>query len=407
MDFLPILATLRRHRTAASLIVLQVAVTCAIVSNAIFLIDARVSHMTSPSGIAEDELVHVKIAGVSQHNDAKATTAEDLRSLAQIPGVRAAANTDMLPFGGNSWNTDISLIPNDPDPPINAAMYLGSADLLETLGVTLVAGRDFSPDEYADFKDVVANKAPLPSVIITRAVANRLFADGDAIGKPVYVWGDAPQLVIGIVDRLARPEANGPPDSEGMSMILPVTVSYADGANEYVLRVDPARRAEVLAAAVAAIQRVDPDRIILDQGTFATVRREHFKGDRSMAWLLLGVCIALLVITALGIVGLASFWVQQRRRQIGIRRALGASRGRILLYFQTENFVLATFGIVLGMILAFGLNQLLVDKYHVGRLPAVFLPIGATLLWALGQIAVLGPALRAAAVPPAVATRSV
>jgi putative ABC transport system permease protein len=137
------------------------------------------------------------------------------------------------------------------------------------------------------------------------------------------------------------------------------------------------------------------------------MRAEFFEQDRAMAWLLFGVCLALLIVTALGIVGLASFWVQQRTRQIGIRRALGATRGQILNYFQLENFILATVGIVLGMVLAYGINLLLMDKYQVARLPASFLPIGAVLLWGLGQLAVLGPALRAAAVPPAVATRSV
>ena len=119
------------------------------------------------------------------------------------------------------------------------------------------------------------------------------------------------------------------------------------------------------------------------------------------------VIAALLLVTALGIVGLASFWVQQRTKQIGIRRALGATRGQILRYFQTENFLLATVGIVLGMLLAYAINQLLMGKYELPRLPLHYLPIGAVALWLLGQLAVFGPARRAAAVPPAVATRSV
>ena len=65
-----------------------------------------------------------------------------------------------------------------------------------------------------------------------------------------------------------------------------------------------------------------------------------------------------------------------------------------------------TFGIALGMVLAYGVNLWLMDKYELPRLPAYFLPFGAAALWILGQIAVLGPALRAAAVPPAVATRN-
>ena len=113
------------------------------------------------------------------------------------------------------------------------------------------------------------------------------------------------------------------------------------------------------------------------------------------------------MVTALGIVGLASFWVQQRTRQIGVRRALGATRGQILGYFMTENLLLTTFGIVLGMLGAYGLNQLLMSHYELPRLPLIYLPVGALLLWLLGQIAVLGPALRASHVSPALATRSV
>jgi putative ABC transport system permease protein len=126
-----------------------------------------------------------------------------------------------------------------------------------------------------------------------------------------------------------------------------------------------------------------------------------------MAGMMVGVIAALLLVTALGIIGLASFWVQQRRRQIGVRRALGATRSDILHYFQTENFLIVTGGIALGMALAFGLNLALMRIYELPRLPLLYLPVGALALWLLGQLAVLGPALRAAAVPPVVATRSV
>lgn len=126
-----------------------------------------------------------------------------------------------------------------------------------------------------------------------------------------------------------------------------------------------------------------------------------------MAGILVGVIVALLTVTALGIVGLASFWVAQRRKQIGVRRALGATRRDILHYFQTENFLLATFGIVLGMLMAYGINLFLMTHYELPRLPLLYLPIGAIALWMIGQLAVLSPALRAAKVPPVVATRSV
>jgi len=126
-----------------------------------------------------------------------------------------------------------------------------------------------------------------------------------------------------------------------------------------------------------------------------------------MVWMLMLVCVVMLAVTAFGIVGLTSFWVGQRRRQIGIRRAVGATRGHIMQYFQTENFLLSGAGVVLGMALAFGINLYLMRHYEITRMPWYYLPVSAVALWVLGQLAVLGPALRAAAVPPVVATRSV
>src|SRR3546814_8196620 len=89
-------------------------------------------------------------------------------------------------------------------------------------------------------------------------------------------------------------------------------------------------RAEVLKAAVAALERNGPNRIILTDNTktMEELRSEYYRQDRAMVWLLVAVIVALLVVTALGIVGLASFWVQQRTKQIGVRRALGAKIGR-------------------------------------------------------------------------------
>jgi len=135
------------------------------------------------------------------------------------------------------------------------------------------------------------------------------------------------------------------------------------------------------------------------------MRRDFYSRDRAVIWLLVSVCVALLAVTAFGIVGLASFWVQQRTRQIGIRRALGATRRQVVAYFQTENLLLSAAGIVLGMLLAYAGNQVLMHYFETDRLPLLYLPLGAIALFALGQAAVIGPALRAASVPPIVATR--
>jgi putative ABC transport system permease protein len=405
MDIRPILTTLRRHKTAAALIVLEIALTCAIVCNALFLIGQRIEKINQPSGIAEQELVEVRLGGIGTQVNAAARTREDLAALREVPGVKSVVPLNQLPFRRNSWNTSLSLVPDQERPTLNAAQYLSSEGTLATLGSQLIAGRDFQSDEFRDLEEVEKDTTVEQngsSVILSEAAARKLYPEGDAVGKTVYS-GRMPLRVIGVVKELARPMMVE--SDTRYSMLLPVRVTYDVGF--YLIRVtDPARRDEVIKAAVAALEKVDSSRLVRAKLTYEEQRAKFFQNDRAMVGLLITVCVALLVVTALGIVGLASFWVQQRTKQIGIRRALGATRGQILRYFQTENFLLATVGIVLGMLLAYSINLWLMSNYELPRMPISYLPIGAVLLWLLGQIAVFGPAHRAAAVAPAVATRS-
>ena len=411
MDIRPILSTLMRHKTAASLIVIEIALTCAIICNALFMISDRIREVREVSGLVEDELVRVQILSIGSDADQSARTRTDLANLRAIPGVKDATVLNQVPFVNSSWNSGVRLAQEQQQSTLSATTYMAEDQFIETLGLKLVAGRDFNPDEYqeaSDLLDGLTEDGSVPGAIITRSLADKLYPGEDAVGKSFYSWGDKPIRVIGVVEHLVRPSQMGGPSAREYSMVFPLRPHYNLGGN-YVIRTSPERRAEVLAAAKKTLVANGADRIILEDNskTVEELRHEFFQAPRAMAWLLGIVCVALLLITALGIIGLASFWVQQRTKQIGVRRALGATRGQILRYFQTENFLLATIGIAVGMLLAFAINQLLMGKYEMARLPLFYLPAGAVLLWALGQLAVYAPARRAASVPPAVATRSV
>lgn len=405
MDIRPILSTLRRHKTAAALIVLEIALSCAIICNALFLIAGRLDRMNRETGIANDEIVRINVAGIGQDDNPGAQARVDVEALRAIPGVKSATSLNHVPFDFSSWNSSINLKPDQERPSASTAVYLGDEQLVETLGIKIIEGRDFNPDEYLDWDQLQQfNTSQPPSVILSKPLADRLFPGESAIGKMLYdFWGPNPIRVVGVMEPLIRPNDNGGPAESHFSSLLPVRPVFG----RFAIRTSPERRAEVQKAAVAALEKTSNSRIILDQAPFTDLIERWYRQDKAMAWLLVSVCVALLVVTALGIVGLASFWVQQRTKQIGVRRALGATRRQILQYFQTENFLLATLGIVLGMLGAFGLNQLMMRLYELERLPAWYLPVGAVVLWLLGQVAVFGPARKAAMVPPAVATRSV
>jgi putative ABC transport system permease protein len=404
----PIVAALKHHKTTVILVVLEIALTCAIVTNAVFLIGDRLGAMQVTTGVADNELVWARSSGLDDDlTPAERTSraAADLAALRAMPGVSSVATVNSLPLGNNYWSTCLNTRPggNKPTEACNLVEYTGTPDYVRTLGMRLSAGRDFLPSEYANYSGF--NDAPPQAMIVTKALADRLWPGQAPVGRRVFFGdkGEHAVQVVGVVAHLLNPSINKYQGVES-GFLLPVR-SVSGGM--LVLRTTPGARDAVQRDLPKVLDNVDDQRIITDNHSYAQTVHDYFHNDRALIWLLLVVVGCLLALTALGVVGLSSFWVQQRTHQIGIRRAIGATRRDILRYFQTENFLIVTAGIVLGLLLAVALNLLLMRHYELPRLPLYYLPISALALWLLGQLAVLGPALRAAAVPPVVATRSV
>ncbi len=399
-----IFAALQRHRLAALMIALEIALACAVLCNACFLIANRLQAMYIDSGIDESALAVVRLDGydASQATDLNARM---LAGLAAVPGVQSASVINAVPFGPPARTAGINLDPEGRHFGGVVDFYVGGPGSLDALGVRVVAGRAPQPGDYQPLAGFLPSDA---SVLVTRAVSEHLWPEADPLGREFWM-GDWHYRVIGVLDHLATPA----PGSRGAaspewSVFVPGQPGPGLTGN-YLLRREPGDMAGIIDDARAAAARIAPDAVLVgeESRTIGELRERYFQRDRDMAVLLVSVVVALLLVTALGIVGLASFWVAQRRKQIGIRRALGATRGDILRYFQIENFLIVSFGVALGMLLAYAINLGLMQHYELPRLPAVYLPIGAITLWLLGQLAVLGPARRAASVPPAGATRSV
>lgn len=403
LDLRPILSTLRRHRIAAGLIVLEVALTCTIVTNALHLIQTRVDFLNTDSGLAEPELVVLEVRGskaVPPERVAGIVSA-DMARLRALPGVKTASTANQLVYYNNSNNSNVSQEPDNQGLRVNVSQYLADEQMLPTLGIKLLEGRNFTANEILDSDKVFSEPDPhIGQVIINKKLADKFFPGSSALGRTIYVFGSSPSTVIGIVETLTHPYLHRAQSEGGYAMLLPVR-----GGGVYVLRTDPAQREAQIKAATATIEAVDATRVVTRARTLTEMRDAFYAQDRAMAWLMAGVCVALLLVTAMGIVGLASFWVQQRTRMIGTRRALGATQGQILRYFQLENLLLTTTGIAIGLAGAMGLSHLLMQSYALPRLPWGYLPAGAISLWLLGQIAVWVPARRAARLAPVAALR--
>jgi putative ABC transport system permease protein len=401
MEIRPILASLRRHRIPAFLIVLEIALACAVLCNAVFMISQRVAEIYRSNAIDEEGISVITLNGADPDHSAS-DIPRNLAALRSIAGVTAAATATSMPLDTNAALNSFTAEPNGKTQ-VNSSEYFIGNGAEKALGLHLLQGRYFNEAEYGD-GDLHGFQSTAHVVLVTGSDAQRLWPGQSPLGKLLYD-GDIEWTVVGVIDDVLAQE---PTFSGGGGSYSSVFFPLRPRAelNDYILRSKPQDRDRIVREAIQLLGDLEPGAVIQGQ-TYTAMRDAYFADDRSMVWMLLLVCVVMLAVTAFGIVGLTSFWVGQRRGQIGIRRAVGASRGHIMRYFQTENFLLSTAGVVIGMGLAFGINMYLMHYYELSRMPWYYLPIGAFMLWLVGQLAVLAPALRAAAVPPVVATRSV
>jgi putative ABC transport system permease protein len=403
MGIRPILSAMRRNKFGALLIATQMAVTLAFLANALTLVEQRVAWSDRPSGLDEANIFVMHTETVDDAGGLAARQASDVDALRALNGVVDAYATNMYPLEGGGWIETVNLTADQKTPSAFAAHYMGDDHALHTMGLKLIAGRNFTPDEIVNRTD---NDLPMPSgFIVSKALAAKLFPQGNALGQPIFVENDKPIAIIGIVDRLQGPMtvATGFDSTYSENSVF-TPYRLVGERNVYMVRVQPGRLNAVMKAAEEKLMQLQGNRI-LQSRSMPEVRADAYRGDHGLIVLLTCICVALLIVTAFGIIGLTSYWVAQRRQQIGIRRALGATRQAIVRYFQTENFMIAATGALVGIAFAIALNLWMVRSFEMVRMDNSRAIVGAVIILLLGQFAVLWPALRAASIPPALATR--
>ncbi|MGK5071121.1 Macrolide export ATP-binding/permease protein MacB [compost metagenome] len=410
MEIRPILSALMRSKTGAILVAVQVALSLAILANALHIVNVRQEVAARPSGVAaEGDVFHLLARNLRPlgHNEELALQKRLAAAARAVPGVVSVAQVSQVPLSRNGSNSGFAASRKQENSTAVAAVYITPDSLIKTWGLQLREGRDFTPAEIAEIDQNVTEVFP-PQVIVTRAMAEKINpGGGSALGMPLFLGTgeNAQQLqVVGVIERLQSQGAEVGEQGE-YSVIFPVRLT-GDGDTLLTIRAEPGQRDRVMKEAEQAIRAATPDKLIVRIRSLEEDRSTRYRADRALSWMLITVSALLLLVTASGIVGIASLWVTQRRKQIGVRRALGARRIDILRYFLTENFMITSVGVAVGVVLALALNQLLVSQLEMARLPLPYLLGGALLFWLLGLGAVYGPAWRAASISPATATRS-
>jgi putative ABC transport system permease protein len=413
MNIGPILRAMKHSRTRVVLLVLEIAMTLAIVTNCVNVILAERARMQRPSGFDDDNTLWVRtrlFAPEFREGNLDPRIDEDVRILSSIPGVKAAAASSFQLWEGGGSSTAVKEA-GTKNPVQSSQIYWGTKDQMKALGIRITEGRDFADGDHGKGTE----QDPIKVTVISRSVAEAAFPNSSAVGKTLVEANDLGEpygegyTVIGVFETFFNPFSQNPEQWTGVAeraIFLPARVGGYRYGLRYLIRTEPGTMKSVIAEVEKRLLASHPGRVVEFMPT-PEKKAQWFAQSRLTVGVMTGVIFALVFVTALGILGITALSVSERTKQIGTRRALGATRFDILRHFLIENWLITTVGIMIGVVGAYALNFALVSKVTDAKMPWQLVASGMVLLWASGLAATLPPALRATNVPPSIATRSV
>src|SRR5690606_27863249 len=185
-----------RSKVGPMLVIVQLAVTIAITSNALFFIQHRIDNIFRPSGFAHEQVGKIWVKSEGGFN-LQQVVARDIARLVAIPGVQSAAPVIGVPFSNAGYSTGIYTGHADEEGTRRAqtAAMETNHHAIDALGLTLLEGRSFQADEITYVRRADSTKA-----IITESIAREMFDSESAVGRTIYVGGQIPLLVVGVVE---------------------------------------------------------------------------------------------------------------------------------------------------------------------------------------------------------------
>lgn len=410
MELGPIFRSLVHNKARFWLIALEVALTLAIVANCVnWMLDLRAEYRRD-TGMEEENvlIVHTEpwAAEFKDEDFVDAQREQDIDRLKGIPGVLGVAAMHQIPLSGGGSNTGRKPIGSEMDT-LPAPYFVVTEDIVDALGVELIEGRTFTQadfDERRVNEELEVDASQHYNIVVSKPFADAMYPDGDALGKQIESKGsERVNTIVGIVKEMH----NSWPSWEKRDQVMLIPGRPGDDRRmRYAVRVEP----EAVTTAYTEIEEmmlaINPGRIVSVR-TMAEIKKETFSVTNALVKMLSGVIFFLILVTSLGIVGLTASAVTQRTRQIGTRRALGATKVDIVRYFLVENWLITGFGLIFGVGMTYGLNYLLVHFAEVPKMDPVLLGGGVAMLWLTGVLAALAPALKATSVAPEVATRTI
>ena len=319
-----------------------------------------------------------------------------LDGLRSVPGVEEAATSGSIPGNSNAYPTEMKIVEGasalgtagDSGSKVAGDLHFVSAGYFATLQIPLLEGETCRSE-----------RQPYDTMIVNRSFADRYFGNSPVIGKHLRTAVENNFMrtaqIVGVV---------GNAREQGLDVAVQPTMYWCSSAPtpdpHYLVRThgDPALMAEALRRKV---QEIDPGRLVFDVMPLEDHLADRQEEKRLRTWLLTGFAVTAIALVSIGLYGTISYLGRMRRREVGLRLALGALPGQIVAGFMRQGLRVTVMGCVAGLMMGAGLSRLLTGMlFGVSPLdPATY--VGVVLLTlGVAAVASLIPALRASAVAP-------
>ncbi len=397
-----------RSRVRQALVVTQVSITCVLLVGAVVLLISFSNLLDVDPGFDSENVVTASINAPA----GRYSGGQELRSLLDrvldafrsVPGIHSAGATTVLPFSGSNSNSVIfaeDYVMSPGESLIAPRFAFVTPGYFESMGIGLGEGRYFEAQDTLD--------APLV-VIIDSRLAGRYWPNDSPVGRRMYQPSDIEDLmeitedtrwftVVGVVEPVIFDDLTGDSNEAG-AFYFPAAQGTARGMQfAFKTTIEPGG---VINPVRVALARIDPNIPLFDVQTMEERVDGSLMSRRASMWLASAFAVVGLFLSAIGIYGVLAYLVTQRSRQLGIRIALGSSRGQVFRLILREGLVLMCIGLALGLGGAVGLRRV-IDSQIYGVTPMdPFLVASVTALLATIAVAAsLLPALRAARLDPA------
>jgi putative ABC transport system permease protein len=392
----------RAGRVRAALVVAEVGLALVLLVGAGLMVRSFLSLQSVHPGFDAGNLLTMRVMLPQTKYPEDVRKVEFFRRAAEriraLPGVRSASAVSALPFADLGAATSFTVV-GRPAPAAGdkwtTDVRVADENYFRTMNIPVVAGRTFTEQEAVEDRKVA---------VINEAMARKYFPGEDPIGKRIVVSMSSqpvPTEIVGVVGDARYDKLDG--ELRPMVYWTPPQLTYS--SMTFVVRTagDPAALGP---SAVREIQMVDKEQPVSDVRTMESWLSESTARTRFGTLLLGAFACAALVLAAVGIYGVISYSVAQRRNEIGIRMALGAQTRDVLRLVVGQGMRLVLAGVVLGLLGAFALTRVMSGLlYGVAANDPPTFAANALLLAAVSLLACYVPARRATRVDPLAALR--